>query len=101
MPREPERSSSGQVDPSPLLASSAERIQRRSTGAAVAEEEGALAASAEHRKEAAGGRGPRETTLRQSLCTLDFWLLWTGLFIGIGSGFTFLNNLGEQLPSCG
>ena len=60
-----------------------------------------MAASAEHRKEAAGGRPPRETTLRQSLCTLDFWLLWTGLFIGIGSGFTFLNNLGEQLPGCG
>ena len=36
--------------------------------------------------------------LRASVQTLEYWLLWLALFVGIGAGFALLNNLGEPTP---
>lgn len=44
------------------------------------------------------GGATRQWDLRQCVVSLDYWILWTSMYIGIGSGFTFLNNLGECLP---
>lgn len=74
-----------------------DRIQRRSTSSAL--EEGSADASAGE-STAARREGKaiilREWTLPQCLCSLDYWILWSGLFIGIGSGFTLLNNFGAK-----
>ena len=32
--------------------------------------------------------------------TLEYWLLWSALFVGIGAGFALLNNLGEIPLAC-
>ena len=36
-------------------------------------------------------------TLPQCLGALDFWLLFSSLFIGTGAGFVLLNNLGGPM----
>lgn len=36
----------------------------------------------------------RQYTLPQCLVSLDYWILWSAMYIGIGSGFVFINNLG-------
>lgn len=38
----------------------------------------------------------RQWNLLQCLMSFDYWALWLAEFIGIGSGFTFLNNLGQS-----
>ena len=48
--------------------------------------------SAGRRKEAL-----RQLTLPQCLLSFEYWVLWLAMYIGIGSGFTFLNNLGNIL----
>ena len=37
----------------------------------------------------------RQWNLPQCLLSFEYWVLWLAMYIGIGSGFTFLNNLGE------
>lgn len=42
----------------------------------------------------------RQWNLLQCLVSFDYWILWLGMFMGIGSGFAFLNNLGlVQAPT--
>jgi len=41
------------------------------------------------------GGATRQWNLRQCVLSLDYWMLWTSMYMGIGSGFTLLNNLGE------
>ena len=36
-------------------------------------------------------------SLGQSLQSLNYWLLWFSLVIGMGAGFTYLSNLSELL----
>ena len=38
----------------------------------------------------------RQWDLRQCVLSPDYWMLWTSMYMGIGSGFTLLNNLGEH-----
>jgi hypothetical protein len=40
------------------------------------------------------GGATRQWNLKQCVVSLDYWILWTSMYMGIGAGFTFLNNLG-------
>ena len=62
--------------------------QGRDTSRASAED------SAVRRKDAL-----RQWNLPQCLLSFEYWVLWLAMYIGIGSGFTFLNNLGETNPT--
>lgn len=94
----------GAADDTPLLAAPepGERLHRRTVSAPL--EAGASCG------DFAESQGPedakpsattalRELTLPQCLCSVDYWMLWLALFIGIGSGFTLLNNFGESRPA--
>ena len=32
---------------------------------------------------------------------VDFWILWSALLVGMGAGFTMLNNLSQMVESLG
>ena len=39
----------------------------------------------------------KQWNLHQCMLSFDYWILWLAMYIGIGSGFTFLNNLGNSV----
>jgi hypothetical protein len=45
--------------------------------------------------------GMPELTLRQALQQLNFWMLWAALLVGMGFGFTMLNNMSQIVESLG
>lgn len=47
------------------------------------------------------GGATRQWNLKQCVVSLDYWILWTSMYMGIGAGFTFLNNLGQHVEALG
>ncbi|BDA41740.1 Protein NUCLEAR FUSION DEFECTIVE 4 [Coccomyxa sp. Obi] len=45
--------------------------------------------------------GMPEYTLPQCLVSLNYWMLWSALMVGMGAGFTMLNNLGQMVEALG
>eukprot|EP00884_Botryococcus_braunii_P006925 jgi/Botrbrau1/16233/Bobra.0066s0019.1 len=43
--------------------------------------------------------GPPQLTLGECLVSLDFWMLFGVLMVGLGSGFALLNNLGQMVST--
>jgi len=38
---------------------------------------------------------------RRMQVSLNYWMLWSALMVGMGAGFTMLNNLGQLVESLG
>ncbi|CAK0743532.1 hypothetical protein CVIRNUC_001477 [Coccomyxa viridis] len=47
------------------------------------------------------GTAMPELTLPQCLVTVNFWILWSALCVGMGAGFTMLNNLAQIVEALG
>jgi len=47
------------------------------------------------------GAPPAEVPLRRAVLRMDFWLLFTACFLGMGAGLVYINSLGQYAPSLG
>ncbi|KAG8050422.1 hypothetical protein GUJ93_ZPchr0009g1234 [Zizania palustris] len=84
-------------------------LARKLVNADVEEAEAATAplllakASVERKETEADARGPgekpllgEEHTISQALMSLDFWLMFASFLMGVGTGLTVMNNLGQM-----